>query len=174
MSLDDAVDIGIQIVNSLLGGDTNPAAETERAGMEPVPNFRFSVEIEGVSVGWFTECGGLNVERATYPYEEGGLNAYVHELPGRVKHTHITLKRGLADEELWKWFAGKSDEGLHEGKVTYRNASIVLYNVDRSVAKRWNIDRSYPVKWSGPDFKSDGNQVAVETLELVHHGINLA
>ena len=141
-------------------------AVTERADMEPVPNFRFAVEIEGVAVGWFTECGGLSVERETYPYKEGGLNAYVHELPGRVKRTHITLKRGLADEELWKWFAGKSDAGLHEGKVTHRNTTVILYNVDRTEAKRWNINRAYPVKWAASDLISDSNQMAVETLEL--------
>jgi len=139
---------------------------TERADMEPVPDFRFAVEIEGIAVGWFTECSGLSMERETYPYKEGGLNAYVHELPGRVKRTHITLKRGVADEELWKWFAGKSDEGLHEGKVTHRNTTVILYNVDRTEARRWNINRAYPVKWAASDLVSDSNEVAVETLEL--------
>ena len=141
-------------------------AVTERADMEPVLNFRFAVEIEGIAVGWFTECGGLSVERETYPYKEGGLNAYVHELPGRVKRTHITLKRGIADKELWKWFAGKSDAGLHEGKVTHRNTTVILYNVDRTEAKRWHINRAYPVKWAASDLMADSNQVVVETLEL--------
>jgi phage tail-like protein len=150
------------------------AAQIERPALEPVPGFRFAVNIDGVTAGWFTECGGLMVERTVYPYEEGGLNAYVHQLPNRIKHTNITLKRGIADETLWKWFAGERDVGLYEAKVAYHDVTIVLYNVDRTEAKRWNVSRAYPVKWTGPDLKAEGNQVAIETLELVHHGINLA
>ena len=150
------------------------AKEVERVDLEPVPGFRFAIEIEGITAGWFTECGGLTVERTVYPYEEGGLNAYVHQLPDRIKHTRISLKRGIADETLWKWFAGERDEGLYEGKVEYRNMTITLYNVDRSVAKRWNVERAYPVKWSGPDLKAASTQVAIESLEIVHHGISLA
>jgi len=141
-------------------------AATERVDLEPVPSFRFAIDIEGIVVGWFTECGGLTVERTVYPYEEGGLNAYVHQLPDRIKHTHITLKRGIADEVLWKWFAGERDEGLYEGKVEYRNMSIILYNVDRTEAKRWNVERAYPVKWSGPGLKSGDNLAAIESLEI--------
>ena len=149
------------------------AREVERVDLEPVPSFIFAIEIEGITAGWFTECGGLTVERTVYPYEEGGLNAYVHQLPDRIKHTRISLKRGIADEVLWKWFAGERDEGLYEGKVEYRNMTITLYNVDRSVAKRWNVERAYPVKWSGPDLKAESTQVAIESLEIVHHGISL-
>jgi phage tail-like protein len=141
-------------------------AATERVALGSVPSFRYAVEIEGIAVGWFTDCGGLTVERTVYPYEEGGLNAYVHQLPDRIKHTHITLKRGIADQMLWKWFAGENDEGLYESKVTYRNVTIVLYNVDRTESRRWNVERAYPTKWSGPDLRADSTQVAVETLEF--------
>jgi phage tail-like protein len=150
------------------------SSEIERPAQEPVAGFRFSVNIDGVATGWFTDCGGLSVERTLYPYEEGGLNAYVHQLPSRIKHTNVTLKRGVADEALWKWFAGDADEGLYEAKVTYRDVTIILYNVDRTEAKRWNLSHAYPVKWTGPDLKAGDNQVAIETLEIVHHGLQLA
>jgi phage tail-like protein len=149
------------------------AEALERADLEPTPGFKYAIEIDGLVGAWFAECGGLTAERTVYPYEEGGLNAYVHQLPGRTTHSHITLKRGIADEALWKWFAGEKDAGLYESKVEYRNITIILYNVDRTEAKRWNVSRAYPVKWSGPDLNTDGNQVAVESLELVHHGIAL-
>lgn len=146
----------------------------ERKDWDPVPGFRYAVRIQGLDAAWFTECSGLTIERKTVPHEEGGLNAYVHQLPDRITQSRITLKRGIADRELWKWFVGKDDIGLWESKVEPRNLSIVLYNVDRSEAQRWNIERAYPVKWSGPTFKPEGTEVAVETLELVHHGLHLA
>ena len=149
------------------------AIGVERVDWEPVPSFRFVVQLGGTPAGWFTQCGGLTVERTVYPVEEGGLNAFVHQLPNRATSSRITLKRGIADEALWKWFVGQNDAGLYESKVEYRNITIVLYNVDRTEAKRWNVSRAYPVKWSGPDLNTDGNNLAIETLELIHHGISL-
>jgi phage tail-like protein len=137
--------------------------------LEPVPVFRFNVEIEGIIKGWFEDCGGLSVERTVKTYEEGGVNDYVHQLPGRVKYSNVTLKRGIASNELWGWFR----EGLYDGKVKRKNVTIILYNGERTKAKRWNLTDAYPVKWTGPDLKTDSNQIAVETLEIVHHGMEM-
>jgi len=137
--------------------------------VDPVSGFRFGIEIKGIIAGWFTECGGLTVERQVTPHSEGGVNDYVHQLPGRVKYSNVTLKRGIADVALWNWF----QEGLYDGKVKRTSVSIILYDGKRTKAMRWNLTDAYPVKWVGPDFKSEGNQVAFETLEIVHHGLEM-
>lgn len=137
--------------------------------VDPVAKFRFAVQIQDDTVGWFTECAGLNVERETVSQAEGGINDYVHQLPGRVKQSRITLKRGLANNALWDWF----QKGLYDGKVEQHNVSIILYNSDLKKKKQWNLEKAYPVKWSGPDFQSDSNQTTIETLELVHHGLKM-
>jgi phage tail-like protein len=133
---------------------------------EPVPAFRFAVEIQGIVAGWFTECSGLSVERAVRPYEEGGLNAYVHQLAGRVTAARITLRRGVAGPPLWEWFAGEKGEGLHEGKVAHRDVTIILLNADHTEAGRWNLPQALPVKWSGPQVAAASDQAAIETLVL--------
>jgi phage tail-like protein len=137
--------------------------------VDPVVKFRFAVQISGVTVGWFTECSGLSVERETVSHSEGGTNDYVHQLPGRVKQARVTLKRGLADNALWSWF----EKGLYDGKVERHNISIILYNSDLTKKKQWDLEKAYPVKWSGPDFQSDSNQATIETVELVHHGLKM-
>ncbi len=137
--------------------------------VDPVVKFRFAVQINGVTVGWFTECSGLSVERETVSHTEGGTNDYVHQLPGRVKQSRVTLKRGLADNALWSWF----EKGLYDGKVERHNISIILYNSDLTKKKQWDLANAYPVKWSGPDFQSDSNQATIETVELVHHGLKM-
>jgi phage tail-like protein len=130
-------------------------------------NYRFTVEIEGLTHAQFTECSGLNVEREVFSYEEGGLNNQVHQLPGRVKFSNVTLKRGYASgNDLWVWF-----QAIMEGEQQRRNVSIVLHNHDGSEAWRWNLVRAYPVKWVGPAFKADDNSVSIETLELTHEGM---
>ncbi len=129
---------------------------------DPIANFRFGVEIEGVVAGWFTDCSELTVEREVTPYKEGGVNEYEHQLPGHVTYSGITLKRGLADNALWDWF----QEGLYDGRVELHNVSIVLYDGDRAEAKRWDLIDAYPVKWTGPDLEADSDNIAIETLEI--------
>jgi phage tail-like protein len=137
--------------------------------VDPVAGFRFAVEIGGILQGWFTDCGGLNVTRKTETHKEGGVNDYVHQLPAGIEYSNVTLKRGIADNALWDWF----QKGLYDGKVERRSVSIILYNQDHTKAKRWNLTDAYPVKWTGPDLKTDSSQAAIETLELVHHGMEM-
>jgi phage tail-like protein len=129
---------------------------------DPIAGFRYAVELQGLVVGWFTECGGLSTERGVVPYEEGGVNDFVHQLPGPLKRTQVTLKRGLVDGVLWDWF----QKGISDGAVVRRNVSIVLYGTDRQEARRWDLADVYPTKWTGVEFKAGDGQVVVEALEL--------
>ncbi len=135
-------------------------ARTDPADL--IAKFRYGVEIQGVVVGWFTECSELSLEREVTPYKEGGVNDYVHQLPSHVTYSAITLKRGLADNVLWDWF----QKGLYDGKVELHNVSIVLYGGDRAEAKRWNLIDAYPAKWTGPELIGDSDELAIETLEI--------
>jgi phage tail-like protein len=133
--------------------------------------FRYGIEISGIIEGYFLECNGLELSRDPYPYEEGGVNNFIHQLPNRAKQGKITLKRGVTtSKELWNWF----QEGLYDGKVNMLNMSITLYDSEHNTLQRWNLLRAYPIRWAGPTFKSDSSQLTVETLELACHGIELA
>lgn len=129
---------------------------------DPIASFTYGVEINGIVVGWFTECNGLTFSRAVVPYQEGGVNDYVHQLPGGIKHSSITLNRGIADSSLWGWFR----EGLYDGQVKSHNVSIILFHVDRTEAQRWELIDVYPVKWTTSGTQSAGDQVAVESIEI--------
>lgn len=143
---------------------------SERPELDPVPGYRYAIQIDGVVHGWFTECTGLSVERSVESYSEGGVNAYVHQLPGRIRYARITLARGVADRSLWDWLVGTGEQGLYEARVEPRTVTVVLYGADRSVAQRWHVERAYPAKWTGPEFQSDNAGVALETLEIVGGG----
>lgn len=113
-------------------------------------------------VAQFTDCSGLTVERDVVARPEGGVNDYVPQLPGAVKYSKVTLKRGLADNAMWDWFK----QGFYDGKVDRRNVTIVLYHPDGSESRRWDMTDVYPTRWTGPDFQADSNQVGAESLEL--------
>ena len=136
---------------------------------DPYTAFNFFVEIGGLIVGGFTEVSGLQVETAVEDYQEGGQNGYVHKLPGPARYpSNLVLKRGLTDiETFWRWH-----QDVIAGKISRRNGTVYLLDRLGVPAMWWNFKEAYPVKWSGPDLKSDSPAVAVETIELVHRGIS--
>jgi len=155
-------------MRNIYGAGTG-GAETQADVDDPVLGFSFAIEVEGTLQGFFTECSSVTITRETDPIEEGGINDFVHELPKRAKISPITFKRGVADASLWTWFT----TGLLDGKIARKNVSIVLYNAKRDKARRWNLFSAFPTKWTGPDLRSEGNQVAVEVLEIVCTGVEM-
>jgi phage tail-like protein len=134
---------------------------------DPIPAFRFEVELDDLPVAGFSEISGLSVEVKPHEYAEGGINNYIHRFPGPVAQGNITLKRGIVDIRLWNWFYD-----LTLGKVQLRNASIRLRDPSgREVLMEWYIRESFPIKWTGPELNATQNSVAVETLELAHQGL---
>ncbi len=137
----------------------------------PAPNFRFFVEKSGQTVAAFLECSGLTAKRKVEPYYEGGVNDIVHMLPGPMEYENIVLKRGITNsQELWDWFWA----GAHDFHVERANISIILVDVDGTAVERWDVLNAYPIKWQGPDLKSAGNEVAVETIEIAHEGLRIS
>ena len=133
----------------------------------PYLNFMFHVEIQGLIVAGFSEASGLQVETETEDYREGGVNDYVHKLPKISKQSNISLKRGITDSDvLWQWH-----RDVVNGIIERKNGRIILFDVQGNEKWRWEFIEAFPVKWSGPEFKADGGTVALETLELAHHGI---
>jgi len=130
---------------------------------------RFSValELDGIHEANFAEVTGLVIETEVEERHEGGLNQYAHRLPKGSKIANIVLKRGLTDSDrLWNWH-----QQMVGGTVEKKDLSIVLLDSEGEERWRWNVTGAFPVKWTGPYLKADASAVAIETLELVHHGI---
>jgi len=133
---------------------------------DPYLNFRFLLEIDGLIRGGFSEVSGLQVEVDTEDYQEGGVNDFVHKLPKGVRHQHLILKRGITDSAvLWKWH-----EDVVNGKIEFKSGRIIILDYEGKEKLQWRFKDAFPVKWAGPDFRADGNNVAIETIELIHKG----
>lgn len=140
---------------------------------DPFLSHKFLVMIEGLFVAGFSEISGLQAETEVEEVREGGVNDYVHKLPKGTKHQNLTLKRGLTtSNDLWNWH-----RDVVMGKVKRRTVYVVLQNskstgqIDWDYGNMYQIIDAFPVRWSGPDLRSEGNVVALETLEFAHHGI---
>src|SRR5688572_8875658 len=142
-------------------------AETAQR-IDPLRNFNFLVEIDGIAQASFIECSGLGATTEVIETREGGDNTTVHKLPGKTTYSDITLKWGLnASNELWKW-----REQVIQGNVARKNGSIVAYDLaNRTEVARWNFISAWPSKWEGSSFNAKGTDIAVDTLVLSHEGI---
>lgn len=136
------------------------------ATKDPGLAIRYEVKIDGVDLGAFTQCQGLEGEYDILEYPEGGNNGFVHRLPGRRKHPNLKLTRPIdADSgKLAAWFTSLADS------VSRKTASITVYDGNKKKIAAWNLVEVWPAKYSGPSLSSDDEGVAKETLELVHHG----
>jgi phage tail-like protein len=129
-------------------------------------SLRFEVTIDGIKLATFTSCEGIGAEYAVKDYEEGGENGFVHKLPGRMKYTPIKLTRAIDGDSavLSGWFSSLAVT------VKRQTASISVYDNNGERLAQWNLEGVYPSKYTGPSLTADGNQVAKETLELMHNG----
>jgi len=137
---------------------------------DPYMNFQFLVEIDGITRAAFQQCSGFDSSIDVVEHREGGENTTVRKLPGMTKYSNIVLKWGMSDDKnLYQWH-----KAVIDGKIERKNGSIVLLDRAGQEVARWNFVRAWPSKWDGPDFNAEGNDVAIETLELAHEGVSRA
>src|SRR6476659_4768148 len=137
---------------------------------DPYYNFNFRVEIDGITRAAFHECSGLDSTIDVIEHREGGENTTLRKLPGLTKYSNIVLKRGLTDDrQLYDWH-----RRVVRGDIERKNGSIVLLDRRGTEVARWNFIRAWPAKWTGPTFTAEGNDVAIEQLDLAHEGLERA
>jgi phage tail-like protein len=136
---------------------------------DPFGWFNFLLLIDGVAKAGFTEVSGFSTETSVIEYREGADPSPPRKLPGITKYSNITLKRGITnDRSLWDW-----RKTVMDGATERRNVSIVLLDESRQEVARWNFYDAWPCKWEGPSLHAKSSEVAIETLELAHEGLEL-
>lgn len=137
---------------------------------DPLGQFNFLIEIDGVVKGGFSEASGLTTDTNVVEYREGQEQSLTtRKLPGLMKYNNIVLKRGWTrDRSLWEW-----RRKVIEGKTQRASGAIVLLDEARNEALRWNFTEAWPSKWEGPALNAKTSEVAIETLEIAHEGLTL-
>ena len=134
----------------------------------PLPKFHFSVQA-GDLQGGFTEVSGLTVETEPIEYREGNMPQFSKiKQAGMQKYSNITLKRGTFQgiNNFYSWWESATQ---NPDPSTYqRDMIITLLNQSGQVVVTWNVTRAFPIKVQSTDLKGDANEIAIETMEIVH------
>jgi phage tail-like protein len=130
----------------------------------PLPKFYFSVTFDNGVTANFQEVTGLETETKVIEYRHGDSPVfYPIKMPGLGRVGNVTLRKGVfvSDVTFWNWY--------NQIKLnTIARATVVVNLLDQTGAPKyvWTLNSAWPTKLSGTDMKSEGNEVAVEALEL--------
>ena len=136
----------------------------------PLPKFHFQVEWGGSKIG-FTEVTGLDISTEVIEYRDGASPEYSKvKMPGQRKFSNITLKRGTfkGDNQFYLWF-----NTVSLNQIERRDLTISLLNENHEPVIVWKVKNAWPSKVTPTDLKADGNEVAIESLELAHEGLTI-
>ena len=136
----------------------------------PLVKFHFQVEWGGTQIG-FTEVSGLDVETEVVEYRHGASPEYSKvKMPGMQKFSNLTLKRGTfaTDNEYYDWW-----NSVKLNTIERRNITISLLNEEHEPVITWKVKNAWPTKVQSTDLKADGNEVAIESMEIVHEGLSI-
>ncbi len=137
----------------------------------PLPKFYFSVNIDGKDYA-FQEVSGLETETQIIEYRHSNSKQFsTIKMPGINKVGNVTLKKGVfvKDNNYWTWYSAIKMN-------TIKRVTVVVKLLDESgnPTMTWTLQNAWPTKIQGTDLKSDGNEVAVETIEFAHEGLVIA
>lgn len=136
----------------------------------PLPKFHFSVEWGGSKIA-FTEVSGLNKEMDVIEHRVGSSPEFFKKkMPGMLKLSNITLKRGLfaEDNEFYDWY-----NTVALNTVERRNITISLLDENHEPKVVWKVKDCFIVSLKCTDMKSDANEAAIDTVEIANHGFTM-
>lgn len=137
----------------------------------PISKFYFQVKWDDQQMS-FQEVSGLDTESQPIEYRHGDSPVFsTIKMPGIVKAGNITMKKGVfkSDNNFWDWY-----NEIKMNTIKRKAVTISLLDEAGSPTMVWTLKNAWPTKIQATDLKSDGNEVAVETIEIVHEGLTIA
>lgn len=136
----------------------------------PLPKFYFSVKWDETEMA-FQEVSGLDIETEVLEYRAGNNKQFSKlKMPGMVKSGNITMKKGVfvKDNAIWDWFAEIKMNVIKRKAIT-----IALLDEEGAETMIWKVQNAFPSKITSTDLKGEGNEVAIDTIEIAHEGLTI-
>ena len=115
---------------------------------DPYRQFRFRVEIDGITQAGFNEVTFSDTTTDSVEYREGNELPVFRKLSGLTKYGNITLKWGITDTmDLYNWRKKVIDTGAATAR---KNISIILID-EAGIPRRHSMPRE--TKWQSRPWK---------------------
>jgi phage tail-like protein len=137
----------------------------------PLPKFYFEVKWDANKMS-FQEVSGLDIQSEEIKYRHGDNPVFSPiKMPGLKKFGNVTMKKGVfkGDNKFWDW--------LNQIKMnTIKRVPVTISLLDEAGKPTmvWTLANAWPTKISSTDLKSEDNNVAIESIEIVHEGLTIS
>lgn len=138
----------------------------------PLPKFYFMVDWGSTTNIPFQEVSGLDVEAQPITYRHGNSPIFSKiSMPGIVKNGNVTMRNGVftKDDSFWDWYIM-----LKMNTIERQDVVIKLVDEGGNLTISWTLHNAWPTKITSTDLKSDGSEVAIESIEIAHEGLTIA
>lgn len=132
----------------------------------PLPKFYFSVALGDNDAVSFQEVDGLESETQPIEYRHGNSPVfYPIKMPGLGRVGNVTMRKGIFvnDSNFWNWY-----NEIKMNTIARRTVVISLLDEEGNPKTTWTLNNAWPTKITGTDLKSEGNEVAVESVEIAY------
>ena len=141
----------------------------------PAYNYRVTILKDGESlVLSFAEVSGLSLQYEPVTYKHGLSFVMGNKIiPGMRQPTNLSMKRGVVKSHdfLQSWIYNTySDPYFASAK---RDILIDLCDETGKPVIRWKVQGALPIKLDAPTFDANTNEVAIETMEFIAHGLQV-
>lgn len=139
----------------------------------PYRNFRFRLEIDGVEQAAFSECTIPENSTAPLEYRDGNEPATVRKLTNLNTFGNLVLRGGVTDDStvLYEWRKEVEDGMVDSAR---RNVAVVVLDEEGQDGPRWEFREAWPINYNAPDLNATAGEVAIESIEIVHEGMERA
>ena len=139
----------------------------------PLPAYNYRVTIDGIVVS-FAEVSGLNVEYEPVIYKHGLSYLMGNKIiPGMCQPIKLSMKKGLVKnaDYLQQWI----DKTYTDPFYSHAKRDIVIDLCDEKgdTVIRWKVQRALPTQLEAPTFDANSNEVAIESMTFVAHGLEV-
>lgn len=142
---------------------------------DPLAVFCFKVDLQlagTTASAFFKSVSGISYETEAVDIKVGGLNDSTWKLVGATKWKNLVFKRGFtADSAILKWrqqWMDRSQMDRVDGKI---------YQLDSTLKKTlatWTFKSGWQCKWELSEMDASKSEIAIETLEIAHHGLKMS
>ena len=136
----------------------------------PYRNSRFLLEIDGIVQAGFSQCTIPETSTEPIEYREGNEAPTVRKLGSLVSYGNLTLQWGTTPDstELFEWRQLVEQGNLDEAR---RNIAVIVLDEEGEAGARWEFRNAWPQQYDAPDLDASGNEVAIESREIAHEGM---
>lgn len=116
---------------------------------------------------FFKSVSGLRYETEVVDVKAAGVNNSTFRLIGATKWSNLVFKQGFTSGSkllAWRdqWIAGTGSRC---------DGSIDLLDTAGNTQRTWSFVDGWPCKWEISEFDASKTEIAIETLEIAHHGL---